>query len=97
YLRRLQRAYVLAVARTVYDADPALRSAGWKDLKEGLGKRLDELRLYLPAPREGPGEGGDGWEALRRPLYVVGEKILGPGEPLPGDWETHGKIGRAHV
>ena len=30
---------------------------------------------------------------LWRPLYVVVEKILGPGEPLPADWPVHGTSG----
>src|SRR5439155_16877436 len=28
-----------------------------------------------------------------RPLYVVVEKILGAGEPLPEDWPVHGTTG----
>ena len=31
--------------------------------------------------------------AERLPLYVVVEKILEPGEPLPNDWAVHGTVG----
>lgn len=30
---------------------------------------------------------------LGRPLYMVIEKILAPGEPLPADWPVHGTVG----
>ncbi|MFT4038544.1 MAG: malto-oligosyltrehalose synthase [Thermomicrobiales bacterium] len=40
------------------------------------------------------GQPGDGAElAARLPLYVVVEKILEPGEPLPEDWAVHGTVG----
>jgi (1->4)-alpha-D-glucan 1-alpha-D-glucosylmutase len=32
-------------------------------------------------------------EAAAWPLYVVAEKILGEGEPLPGDWAVYGTTG----
>src|SRR5204862_1938827 len=32
-------------------------------------------------------------DLLRRPLYVVVEKILGRGEPLPADWPVQGTSG----
>ena len=31
--------------------------------------------------------------AERLPLYVIVEKILEPGEPLPNDWAVHGTVG----
>jgi (1->4)-alpha-D-glucan 1-alpha-D-glucosylmutase len=38
--------------------------------------------------RPGPGRAPPGW-----PLYVVAEKILAPGEPLPPDWAVAGTTG----
>ena len=41
-----------------------------------------------------PGQADDGPAlAERLPLYVVVEKILEPGEPLPNDWAVHGTVG----
>ncbi|MDF3017443.1 MAG: treY, partial [Thermomicrobiales bacterium] len=41
-----------------------------------------------------PGQADDGLAlAERLPLYVVVEKILEPGEPLPNDWAVHGTVG----
>jgi (1->4)-alpha-D-glucan 1-alpha-D-glucosylmutase len=34
---------------------------------------------------------GEAW--LQRPLYVLAEKILGKGEPIPEDWPVHGTTG----
>ena len=43
---------------------------------------------------EWPGQTDDGLAlAERLPLYVVVEKILEPGEPLPNDWAVHGTVG----
>jgi (1->4)-alpha-D-glucan 1-alpha-D-glucosylmutase len=56
-------------------------------------------RQYLVArTTEGEAEAtlavGEGQPAPRRwPLYVVAEKILGAGEPLPDDWAVAGTVG----
>jgi (1->4)-alpha-D-glucan 1-alpha-D-glucosylmutase len=55
------------------------------------GGRLEGLARAVSAclPVEpGPDSGATGW-----PLYVVAEKILVEGEPLPPDWAVHGTTG----
>ena len=46
-----------------------------------------EVLARLPG-RPGPGQAPPAW-----PLYVVAEKILAPGEPLPPDWAVDGTTG----
>ena len=78
-------------------------------LREDLiqGVRLDHTDgLYDPAGyfralQAGAGEvlgrpvdeNGQGQPIMQTPLYVVAEKILEPGEELPGDWAVHGTTG----
>ncbi|PNY80487.1 malto-oligosyltrehalose synthase [Deinococcus koreensis] len=45
-----------------------------------------ELQAWAGAALNAPAE-------TRRPLYVVAEKILEPGETLPGGWAIHGSTG----
>jgi (1->4)-alpha-D-glucan 1-alpha-D-glucosylmutase len=77
YLERLQQHYVLECARDVFESDPAFRDLEWKDLEGELLQRLEDTEQA----------------ADRRPLYVVVEKILAPGEPLSEDWPVHGTSG----
>ncbi len=67
---------------------------------------LDRLQLHYLLSIARAGYRGDEWEAMAGPLaerlkpsisekllYVVVEKILGPGEKLPSDWAAHGTTG----
>jgi (1->4)-alpha-D-glucan 1-alpha-D-glucosylmutase len=51
---------------------------------EDLARAVDGGLPVEPGPEKGPG----GW-----PLYVVAEKILAEGEPLPPGWAVHGTTG----
>ena len=71
-------------------------------IRDGVvqGVRLDHTDgLYDPAgyfrdlQRAAAGALGREGGAAGRPLYVVAEKILEPGERLPGDWAVHGTTG----
>jgi (1->4)-alpha-D-glucan 1-alpha-D-glucosylmutase len=77
YLRRLQQYYVLACAHETFDADPASHGQDWKQLEGPLLELIEK-----PEGRAEP-----------KPLYVVVEKILGGGEDLPANWDTHGTSG----
>jgi (1->4)-alpha-D-glucan 1-alpha-D-glucosylmutase len=81
YFHRLQSHYLLAVAREVARTSDRFRNADWKEVAPLL---LDRLNSRIPPA-------GDG--ALRWPLYVLGEKILAVGEPLPKTWPTAGTSG----
>jgi (1->4)-alpha-D-glucan 1-alpha-D-glucosylmutase len=80
YLERLQRSYVLARARKLFDALPEYAGQNWQDVAARLRDRLE-------------GIGADPNDPLRRPLYVVVEKILGATEELPEEWPVHGTSG----
>jgi (1->4)-alpha-D-glucan 1-alpha-D-glucosylmutase len=79
YFQRLQREYVVACARNVWEADPRFAGQNWDDLVLALRERLDRAMSAMP-------DAG-------RPLYVVAEKILAAGEPLRVDWPIHGTSG----
>jgi (1->4)-alpha-D-glucan 1-alpha-D-glucosylmutase len=65
---------------------------GWR--VGGLGERIDWNEIDPALADDWPGQADDGLElAERLPLYVVVEKILEPGEPLPNDWAVHGTVG----
>ena len=77
YFRDLQRAAWLALQ----GAPAAGEGIDWEAIEPALGDQW-------------PGQTGDGAEiAERLPLYVVVEKILEPGEPLPTNWAVHGTVG----
>jgi (1->4)-alpha-D-glucan 1-alpha-D-glucosylmutase len=78
YLERLQQHYVHGMARRLLETDPAY---------QGLAEQDVEPLLETALPRAG------GPEALRRPLYVVVEKILGGREALREDWPVYGTSG----
>src|SRR5205814_8946192 len=79
YLERLQEHYVLeCVRQQVMQSGQA--DLEWSALEGPLLEHIRERRRY-----------GDA--ALDRPLYVVVEKILGRGEPIPEDWPVHGTTG----
>jgi (1->4)-alpha-D-glucan 1-alpha-D-glucosylmutase len=80
YLERLQERYLLELARRYFEADPSRNSLNWEEVAGLLGERFRQARRQAGSP-------------LWRALYVVVEKILGPGEPLPADWPIHGTSG----
>jgi (1->4)-alpha-D-glucan 1-alpha-D-glucosylmutase len=81
YLRRLQKSYLMDSARRLFEREPAYRGQDWLAVERALRQRIDEALAQNEI------------EALRWPLYVVVEKILMSGEPLPEDWPTHGTTG----
>ncbi len=82
YLQRLQQRYALELARNVYDSRPEAQPTPWEGVREELRERLEKVGPDSP---------------LWRPLYVVVEKILGSGEPLPADWPVYGTSGYEFV
>jgi (1->4)-alpha-D-glucan 1-alpha-D-glucosylmutase len=80
YLQRLQQHYVLTCAKSIFDAEPAYRSLDWATVSELMRGRAAE------AGRERDATGNF-------PLYVVVEKILGPGEDVPDEWPVYGTSG----
>jgi (1->4)-alpha-D-glucan 1-alpha-D-glucosylmutase len=82
YLERLQRRYFLDSARRVAESDPEWRGVDWRRAEPALREAVG--RFWEGLPKGSP---------LRRPLYVVVEKILGPHEPLHEDWPTYGTTG----
>jgi (1->4)-alpha-D-glucan 1-alpha-D-glucosylmutase len=81
YLERLQQRYCLSVAKSLVESDPGLQTLQWEGIEDTLKEQIAE------ALREGTN--GTLW----RSLYIVVEKILGPGEALPEDWSIHGTSG----
>jgi (1->4)-alpha-D-glucan 1-alpha-D-glucosylmutase len=81
YLDRLQQRYLLGQARNVFESDPAYRGQDWAAVDGPLRKAIRR------AQQEGPAS------PLWRPLYVVVEKVLEQGEPLPEDWPCYGTTG----
>src|SRR6185369_16303463 len=81
YLYRLQQQYVLACARNVFDTEPVFQGLEWSDFEGPLRERIGESQTTDP---NGP---------LRRPLYVLVEKILGSDESLRDNWPVHGTSG----
>ena len=81
YLHRLQRRYLFDCARTIFETDPEFQGQDWNEMEGPLLQRIDLAQHFTEE------------DVLRRPLYVVVEKILGMGEALPDDWPTHGTSG----
>ncbi len=81
YFRRLQEYFVVACARTIAASDPELAARDPADLEAALA----EFARTTGAPAQ---NGPAGW-----PLYVVAEKILAGGEPLPEQWAVYGTSG----
>jgi (1->4)-alpha-D-glucan 1-alpha-D-glucosylmutase len=79
YLQRLQRHYVLDCVRAAHEARPE-GAATWEEMEAPL---REEIKVRQ--------QRGEAW--LQRPLYVLAEKILGKGEPIPEDWPVHGTTG----
>jgi (1->4)-alpha-D-glucan 1-alpha-D-glucosylmutase len=79
YFRQLQEHYLLARAESASIADCGLRIADWK---------TEAVRRALASVNPQSAGGPAAW-----PLYVVAEKILAEGEPLPPDWAVDGTTG----
>jgi (1->4)-alpha-D-glucan 1-alpha-D-glucosylmutase len=77
YLRRLQKHFFLACAKSIAVMLPEFQDSEWKDVEAALWERA---RLERP-------------EEIRAPLYVVVEKILGRDETLPNEWPVDGTSG----
>ena len=86
YFRELQRAAWL----TGRGVEESRQSS-----KQHDSSQLLDWNEIEPALAEGwPGQSDNGAAlAERLPLYVIVEKILEPGEPLPNDWAVHGTVG----
>jgi (1->4)-alpha-D-glucan 1-alpha-D-glucosylmutase len=82
YLQRLQRRFALELAHNAYEARPEWQTTPWEEVRDKVREQLDKIGPDSP---------------LWRPLYVVVEKILGPGEPLPPDWPVYGTSGYEFV
>jgi (1->4)-alpha-D-glucan 1-alpha-D-glucosylmutase len=80
YLQYLQHHYVLRVARRLIETDPAYQALAEQDAETLLGAEMSQAYGTLQAQ-------------LRRPLYVVVEKILGVREALRDDWPVYGTSG----
>jgi (1->4)-alpha-D-glucan 1-alpha-D-glucosylmutase len=81
YLWRLQRYYVLARARALYEEDPESRATPWEEIVGPLVRDIDAALRQI------------GQRSRRWPLYNVVEKILGANESLPEEWPTCGTSG----
>jgi (1->4)-alpha-D-glucan 1-alpha-D-glucosylmutase len=77
YFRRLQRACYLETVHGRIAAEAGADSADWRD--GAVLERYDAIQQ----------ERG----AALRPFYIVAEKILAPGERLPGHWAVLGTTG----
>ncbi len=82
YLERLQRRFVMELAKKAFDAGAVVGAPPWEEVRERLREELEKVGPQNP---------------LWRPLYVVVEKILGTGEPLPEDWPVYGTSGYEFV
>jgi (1->4)-alpha-D-glucan 1-alpha-D-glucosylmutase len=80
YLQRLQQHYVLSMAHRLLDTHAAFQASGEQELETQLCAALAQ-------------DNHVGGEDLRRPLYVVVEKILGVRESLREDWPVYGTSG----
>jgi (1->4)-alpha-D-glucan 1-alpha-D-glucosylmutase len=72
----------------VFDTDAEFQAMDWMELEGQLRQRFAANMRGGKAARPCPSTNLDGW-----PLYVVVEKILAPGEPLPDDWAVYGTSG----
>lgn len=82
YFLRLQRAYLRDIAKKICVNRAEFADVGWDEFDRRA------IEAYRDREREKAGSNPSAW-----PLYVVAEKILAAGEPLPGDWAIHGTSG----
>jgi (1->4)-alpha-D-glucan 1-alpha-D-glucosylmutase len=85
YLRRLQEHFVLEQAHAIAASEPEYEC-------EGAGEWEGPLLQAL-----GRAYGTEAGDLLRRPLYIVVEKILERDEPIPADWPVYGTTGYAFL
>jgi (1->4)-alpha-D-glucan 1-alpha-D-glucosylmutase len=83
YFRQLQESYVLDRVRSTLQGDVARETEGLENLDHEVA-----AGFALHFGREPGASAGNPW-----PLYVVAEKILTEGEPLPPDWAVDGTTG----
>ena len=82
YFQRLQRQYLLALARGIFESDPT--HAGMTTWNEIAGDVTTQFEAIVATPGARPRQ----W-----PLYAVAEKILAADEPVPNDWAVSGGVG----
>jgi (1->4)-alpha-D-glucan 1-alpha-D-glucosylmutase len=85
YLEQLQEHFFLGAAQTVFETEAQYHGVAWKEVEAAV---RDRFRRSLPEATGG---------VDRRPLYVVVEKILGKGEPIPEGWPVHGSTGYEYL
>jgi (1->4)-alpha-D-glucan 1-alpha-D-glucosylmutase len=80
YLERLQQGLVLRIAQRAYEEEHAGHSGAeaWSEIEPSVIEEIERRGDDVVAPAH---------------LYVVVEKILGPGEKLSADWPTRGTSG----
>ncbi len=81
YFRTLQRARIRQVCEAEVGAAPGGEGQARSALVERAVAEIETLGQADPA------------SAAARPLFLVVEKILGPGEPLPAQWPVWGTTG----
>ncbi|HEY8477905.1 MAG TPA: malto-oligosyltrehalose synthase, partial [Chloroflexota bacterium] len=82
YFRQLQEAYLV---KRVFDRLAPVEANGERPLESVL---QHPVATWLASRSQPPGASRPSW-----PLYVVAEKILCEGEPLPEDWAIYGTTG----
>ncbi len=84
YLVQLQEQRFLQLGRRALAQRAGQAAAAWEASEASLREVFRQASADPAAPRS-------------RPLFVVVEKILSPGERLPQDWPVHGTVGYALV
>ena len=80
YFHRLQENYIIhRILSSFLPAEDPSKKSFIEDLKRSVSEWMAERWVHK--------------EASPWPLYVVAEKILGEGEPLPQDWAVYGTTG----
>ena len=80
YLDRLQESFVLETARQIAASEPAFADLDWTELRPAV---REAWRRAIADPNH----------RLKRPLYVVVEKILSRDESVRDDWAADGTTG----
>jgi (1->4)-alpha-D-glucan 1-alpha-D-glucosylmutase len=80
YLQRLQQQFIVARVRSLFETQPEYRDLQWKDQEAPLLEAIAKAQQDKNSP-------------FWRPLYVLVEKILATGEPIPEDWPVYGSSG----
>ena len=89
-----RRFFTVATLAGVRVEDPRVFDESHAEIKRWIDEGLvDGLRIDHPDGLRDPGEYLDRLRELTGGAYVVVEKILEPGERLPGDWATEGTTG----